>query len=149
MKNDRLGLLMIAASLVVIAIVSGLLYKHQVKLHEDKTRVHGVALTRALSGIEYSQLVFSTDKAGLIHSLIDVQNNEDFAYATVVDLAGEKLYESTSAGSIMPAATMPTEPFAWFGEHNLTSPGDGRQIREFFAPIMNMDQLAGFVRIGC
>jgi hypothetical protein len=31
MKNDRLGLLMIAASLVVIAIVSGLLYKHQVK----------------------------------------------------------------------------------------------------------------------
>lgn len=139
---------MIAASLVVIAIVSGLLYKHQVKLHEDKTRVHGVALTRALSGIEYSQLVFSTDKAGLIHSLIDVQNNEDFAYAAVVDLAGEKLYESTSAGSIMPAATMPTEPFAWFGEHNLTSPGDGRQIREFFAPIMNMDQLAGFVRIG-
>ena len=139
---------MIAASLVVIAIVSGLLYKHQVKLHEDKTRVHGVALTRALSGMQYSQLASSPDNAGLLHSLINVQNNEDFAYAAVVDLAGEKLYETTSAGSIMPAATMPTEPFAWFGEHNLTSPGDGRQIREFFAPVMNMDQLAGFVRIG-
>ncbi len=139
---------MIAASLVVIAIVSGLLYKHQVKLHEDKTRVHGVALSRALSGMQYSQIVSSTNNAGLLHSLINVQNNEDFAYAAVVDLAGEKLYETTSAGSIVPAATMPTEPFAWFGEHNLTSPGDGRQIREFFAPVMNIDQLAGFVRIG-
>ena len=43
---------------------------------------------------------------------------------------------------------MPTEPFAWFGEHNLTSPGDSRQIREFFAPLMKDGQLAGFVRAG-
>jgi len=83
-----------------------------------------------------------------MRSMINVQDNEDFAYGIVVNLAGEKLYEATSAGSIAPAAVMPTEPYAWFGEHNLTSPGDGRQIREFFAPVMKDNQLAGFVRAG-
>ncbi len=139
---------MIAASLIVIAIVSGLLYQHQVKLHEEKIRVHGVALTRALSGAEYSQLVSASDKDSLMRRLINVQDNENFAYGIVVNLTGEKLYETTAAGSIAPAAIMPTEPFAWFGEHNLTSPGDGRQIREFFAPVMKDGQLIGFVRAG-
>jgi two-component system sensor histidine kinase VicK len=148
MKNDRLGLLLIAASLVVIAIVSGLLYKHQTKLLEEKTRVHGVALARTLSSMEYSQLTASSDKGYLMRSLVDVQDNEDFAYGIIVNLAGKKSYEITSAGSIAPMATMPTEPFAWFGEHNVISPGDGREIREFFAPVMKDSQLFGFVRVG-
>ena len=46
-----------------------------------------------------------------MRSLVDVQDNEDFAYGIVVNLAGEKLYEITSAGGIAPMATMPTEPF--------------------------------------
>ncbi|MDO9393042.1 MAG: PAS domain-containing sensor histidine kinase [Methylotenera sp.] len=139
---------MITASLVVIAIVSGLLYQHQIQQYEAKVRDHGVALSRALSSAEYAQLVSGTDKGSLMRNLVNVQNNEDFAYGVIVNTTGEKLNETTSAGSIVPAAAMPTEPFAWFGEHNLISPGDGRQIREFFAPIMLDGQLAGFVRIG-
>jgi sensor histidine kinase regulating citrate/malate metabolism len=148
MKNDRLGLLMITASLVVIAIVSGLLYKHQIQQYDEKIRDHGVALSRALSSAEYSQLLSGSDKSGLMRNLVNVQNNEDFAYSVVVNTNGEKLSEITSAGSIVPAAAMPTEPYAWFGEHNLISPGDGREIREFFAPLMRHGQLAGFVRAG-
>ena len=148
LKNDRLGLLMIAASLVVIVIVSVLLYKNQTKLHEEKTRVYGVALTRALSGAEYSQLVPETGQSSLMRSLVNVQGDENFAYVIVVNLAGEKLYEITSAGSITPAATIPAEPYSWFGEHNVISPGDGRQIREFFAPVMKDGHLAGFIRAG-
>lgn len=149
MKNDRLGLLMIAASLVAIAIVSTLLYTHQIRLHSETTRVHGVALTRALSGAEYSQLVPENDKgSGLVRTLVNVQADADFAYGIVVNVAGNKLYETTSAGSIAPAATMPTEPFAWFGEHRVTSPGDGRPVREFFAPVLKDGQLAGFIRAG-
>lgn len=139
---------MIAASLVVIAIVSGLLYSYQSKLHAEKMRVHGVSLTRALSGTDYSQLVPETGQSNLMKSLVNVQGSEDFAYAIVVNPAGEKLYELTSAGSIAPAAAMPVQPFAWFGEHNVVSPGDGRQIREFFAPVMKDGQLAGFIRAG-
>lgn len=139
---------MITASLVVIAIVSGLLYKHQIQQYDEKIRDHGVALSRALSNAEYSQLSSSSDKGSLMHSLVSVQDNEDFAYSVIVNTAGEKLSEITSAGSIAPAATMPTEPYAWFGEHNLISPGDGREIREFFAPLMKDGQLAGFIRAG-
>lgn len=148
MKNDRLGILMITASLAAIAIISGLLYKHQVTLHEDKIRIQGVALTRALSATDYTQLLPETNKSSLISNLVEVQANEDFAYGIIVNSAGQKLYENTSAGSIAPAVTMPSEPFAWFGEHNVISPGDGRKIREFYAPIMNAGALAGFVRIG-
>ena len=139
---------MIAASLVVIAIVSVLLFKNLTKLYEEKTRVHGVALTRTLSSAEYSQLVPETGQSSLMRSLVNVQGDENFAYAIVVNLAGEKLYEITSAGSITPAATIPTEPYSWFGEHNVISPGDGRQIREFFAPVMKDGHLAGFIRAG-
>jgi PAS domain S-box-containing protein len=148
MKNDRLGMMMIIASLAVIAIVSALLYQHQIQQYEIKVRDHGVALSRALSGAEYAQLVLDADEVSLMRNLVNVQNNEDFAYSVVVNMMGEKLSEITSAGSIVPTAAMPTEPFAWFGEHDLVSPGDGRQIREFFAPIMLEGQLAGFVRVG-
>ena len=148
MKKNRLGLLMITASLVVIAIVSGLLYQHQIKQHEDDIRIQGVALSRALSNMEYAQLVSKTEKGSFLRSLVDVQNNQDFAYSVIVNTAGEKLNEMTSAGSIVPVANMPTEPFAWFGEHQLASPGDNRQVREFYAPLMKEGQLAGFVRTG-
>ena len=139
---------MITATLVVIAIVIVLLFKNQTKLHEEKTRVQGVALTRALSGAEYSQLVPQTGQHTLVRSLVNAQGNENFAYAVVVNVSGEKLYETTSAGSITPTATMPTEPYSWFGEHNVISPGDGREIREFFAPVMKDGHLAGFIRAG-
>lgn len=148
MKNDRLGLWMITASLLVIAIVSGLLYQYQIQQYEEKIRVHGVGLSRAVSSAEYSQVFSGNEKGGLMRSLVNVQDNENFAYSVVVNLAGDKLSEITSAGSIAPAATMPTEPYAWFGEHKLASPGDNRQIREFFAPIMKDGQHVGFVRAG-
>lgn len=148
LKNDRLGFLLIAASLVVIVIVGGLLYQQQVSLHDDKTRVHGVALTRALAASDFSKLALDSDKGRLIRNLVNVQDNEDFAYVLVMNPAGGKLVEHTSLGSIAPPATMPSEPYAWFGEHQLNSPGDGRAIREFFAPVMSDGQLGGFVRAG-
>ena len=100
---------MIAATLAVIAIVSVLLFRNQAKSYEENTRVHGVALARALSSAEYSLLVPETGKSSLIRSMVNIQGNENFAYATVVSPAGEKLYEITSAGSITPAATMPAK----------------------------------------
>jgi two-component system sensor histidine kinase VicK len=148
MKNDRLGLLMIFSTLIVIAIVSGLLYQYQIQQYEEKTRVHGVALSRALSSSDYSQLTSGENKSALMRNLVNVQDNENFAYSIAVNTSGEKLNEVTSAGSIIPVAIMPKEPYAWYGEHNLKSPGDGRQIREFYAPLMKEGNLAGFVRTG-
>jgi signal transduction histidine kinase len=152
MRNDRLGLLMVAASLVVIAIVGGLVYHHQADVQRDRARAHGMAITRTVasveSGDEYAGPVADDDKRALMRSLVSIQDNADFSYLVLVSQAGEKLHEIVSPGSISPVAVMPREPFAWYGEHELASPGDGRRIREFFAPVLKHGQLAGFVRAG-
>jgi len=148
MKSDRLGLLMVAASLAVIGAIVALLHSKQVDLHRDKVRAQGVALARALSGAQLSQLVPAAGEKSLVSSLAAAQASDAFAYAAVVTKSGDKLFEFASAGGIVPAASMPAEPAAWFGEHPQVSPGDGKKIREFFAPVLQKGELAGFVRLG-
>lgn len=139
---------MIAASVAVVALIMWLVYAQQVRLHRDKVRVHGVALTRVLAGAALSQLVPQAGKPSLVATLASVQASDAFAYGAVVTPSGGKLFEVVSAGSIVPPATMPTDPSSWFGEHSLVSPGDGRKIREFFGPVLKNGDLAGFVRAG-
>ena len=146
MKGDRLGLILIAASMAVIGVIVALLYSQQAKVHGDKIRAQGVALARALSGRELSQLI--SGEKNLVSSLASVQGSDAFAYAAVVTKSGAKVFEFASPGSIVPAASMPSEPDSWFGVHSLVSPGDGRKIREFFGPVLENGELAGFVRLG-
>lgn len=148
MKNDRLGLVMIVATLIVIGLIGGLLYQYQLKLHLEKIRASGVTLSRALSSTEYSQLVSESGQNSLMSRLISVQANKEFAYGVVVDRNGKPLGEALSSGAAVPNATMPSEPYAWYGEHSLVAPGDGRKIKEFFAPVLDDGALAGFVRVG-
>jgi PAS domain S-box-containing protein len=152
MKKDRLGLVLIAASLIAIAVVGTLIYRNGVQVHRQGIRVNGTAITRAIAGMESassgSTAIGGLDKEGMLHSLATLQNDDSLAYLVVVDSSGRKLRELASPGSIVPAATMPTEAFAWFGEHMLVSPGDRLPIREFFAPVMSNGQLTGFVRAG-
>jgi two-component system, OmpR family, phosphate regulon sensor histidine kinase PhoR len=148
MKSERLGLVMIAASLVVIGMIIALLYWQQARLYRDKVRSQGVALTRALSGAKLSQLTAGFGEKNLVSTLTSVQGSDAFAYAVVVTKSGDKLFELTSPGSIVPAASMPSEPASWSGEHPLVSPGDGRKLREFFGPVLQGGDLAGFVRLG-
>ena len=150
MKNDLPGLLMVGAAIVVVGLIVGLLYSHQVKVHRDKVRVYGVALTRALSSAELPQLVSEPARNSLVSTLVSVQDSDAFAYAAVVTKSGERLFESVSAGSIVPAASMPSssDPTTWFGEQSVTSPGETRKIREFFGPVLKGGELAGFVRVG-
>ena len=139
---------MIAASLVAIGLIGVLLYQYQLRLYQEKVRLSGVAITRALASADYTQLVPQAGSNSLLARLISAQASDDFAYGLVVDQAGKWLYETTQAGRIAPSATMPAEPFAWFGDHEVTSMSDGRRIREFFAPVMKDGALAGFVRLG-
>lgn len=148
MKSDRVGLTMIAASLLVVGAIIALLYAKQNHLHRDKVRAQGVALARALSATQLSQLLPVAGQKNLVSSFASAQASDAFAYAALVTRSGEKLYEFTSPGSIVPAAAMPAEPSSWFGEHPLVSPGDGKPIREFFAPVLQKGELVGFVRIG-
>lgn len=139
---------MIAASLAVIGLIMWLVYAQQVKLHRDSVRVQGVALTRALSAADLSQLVPAGGRQSLVATLVNVQASNAFAYAALVGVSGAKLFEVASPGAIVPVAAMPADPASWFGAHALTLPGDGRDIREFFAPVLQDGNLAGFIRAG-
>ena len=139
---------MIVASLVVVAAIIGLLYAKQTHLHRDKVRAQGVALARALSGTQLSQLLPASGQKNLVSSFASAQASDAFAYAALVDKSGQRLYEFTAAGSIVPSAAMPSDPASWFGEQPLVSPGDGKPIREFYAPVLQKGELVGFVRIG-
>ena len=149
MKNDRFGLLLIAGSVIVIGLILWLLHANQVRVYRDKVRVLGVAMTRALSTVQLSQLVPESRGNSMINTLLSVQGSDGYAYALVVRKSGEPLFENASSGTIVPAAKMPvTDPSEWFGEHKLASPGDGREIREFYGPVLKDGELAGFARVG-
>src|SRR5262249_30832713 len=132
----------------VVGMIITVLYTKQSNLHRDQVRSQGVALARALSGAQLAQLMPASGEKNLVSRLASAQSSDSFAYAAVVTKSGEKLYEFTSPGSIVPSASMPVEPASWFGEHPLVSPGDGKPIREFFAPLLQKGELVGFVRLG-
>ncbi len=147
MNNDRLGLVMIAATLVVIALIGNWLFGYQVGGHQEKVRVMGTALARAISSADYDQVV-PADNGGysLMSRLVYVQANQDFAYGAVVDPAGRRVYVMGQA-RLMADVSMPQEPFAWFGEETRSLVGDERKVLEFHAPLMKSGVLAGFVRV--
>lgn len=138
---------MIAATLAVIALIGNWLFGYQVNIHQEKVRVMGTALARALSSADFDQVV-PADGGGssLMARLVFVQANQDFAYGAVVDPAGHRLY-ATGNNRLIPAAQMPQEPFSWFGEQTLGLVGDDRKVLEFHAPLMKAGVLAGFVRV--
>ncbi len=146
MKHDRFGAVMLVAGVLVAGLIAALLYWHQLRVHRDSIRIHGVAMVRALSLVEMPRL--APGATSLLSALARVQRSDAFAYGVVVSKSGAKLSEITSPGTIVPAASMPAEPASWFGEHLLTSPGDGRKIREFFGPVLTQGELEGYVRVG-
>lgn len=148
MKSDRLGLVMITASLAVVAlIVAALLVQHQ-RSHERQVRAQGSSLARSLSSLPFEQLAPSAERRGVLHAAVGAQRSEGFAYALLVSPEGAPLAEVVAAGHLPPEAKPPVEPAGWFGERELRTPDDDRRILEFHAPVMDHGKLAAFVRLG-
>lgn len=57
MKSDRIGLVVVLASLTAIAAIVYLVFQHQNGDRVADIRGQGVSLVRALSGVPYDQLV--------------------------------------------------------------------------------------------
>ena len=148
MKNDRLGLLMIVATLAVIAMTVALIAVQQGKAHERQIRAQGIGLSRTLSSLPFEQLAPQAGRPGLLQTLLGVQRSTDFAYGLLVTPTGAKLAEVIAPTTLIPDATLPREPAGWVGDQALQAPGDGRQIHEFYGPVLQNGSLAGFVRIG-
>ena len=56
-SSERAALVMIVASLAVIACVVGLLMVHQKNGREDQIRARGISLARLLSGLPSDELI--------------------------------------------------------------------------------------------
>ena len=148
LKADRIGLVIVLASLSAIAAITYMVFQYQ---HQDRVadiRVQGVSLVRAMSGVPYEQLAPGGEQQGVLQVLGHGARGDDFAYLSIVDKTGTTVNELAADGIIVPAARIPTEPSAWLGETQLDSLPNQFRIIEFHAPLLSAGDLQGFVRLG-
>jgi PAS domain S-box-containing protein len=148
MKNNRLGLVMIAASLAVIGLLVALTLAFQARSHERQIRAQGVSLSHLVASLPFDQLTAGAERRSVLKTAVGAQRSEGFAYALLVAPDGRPLVEETVPGTVVPAAALPLEPAGWYEQRELRAPDDGRRIVEFRAPVMDRGHLAGFVRLG-
>jgi two-component system sensor histidine kinase VicK len=147
-RNERVGLIMIAASLLVMGVVVYLAFDYQVDLRLKQSRVQGIGLVRVLGGMSWDELLPNQGKQGILQAFKHGQNNPDFAYGVVVDKEGTAVTEITQPGVIIPNYPVPSEPTSWLGERIVQSSGAQSEFLEFHAPVFEDGNHMGHVRLG-
>lgn len=148
MRNNRLGILIIAGALLVIVALVALIFTYQLQAREADITASGTRLARTLSTLPAAQFGTDAQPGSTFHTLIGLEKTPEFAYGVLVDTGGRKLTQVTAPGVVIPDASFSSEPSTWFGSRTLASPADGRTIREFHAPSLEQGELKGFIRIG-
>jgi signal transduction histidine kinase len=146
LKADRLGLVIVVASLLVITAIILLLFTNQRDGQIVEIRTQGVSLARAISGVPYEHLVPGGQQQGVVQALLHGTGNKKLAYVTISDQQGLTVAEAVADGLIVPTARIPTEPSAWLGDMQQTAGQD--EFVEFHAPLLQQGDLRGFVRLG-
>lgn len=148
LKTDRIGLVIVLASLSAMAAIGYMVFKYQHQERLANIRAQGVSLVRALSGVPYDQLAPGGKQQGVLPVLRHSAKGDDFAYLSIVDRAGTRINEMAAPGIIVPAAKIPVEPSAWLGEAQLDELPNRPRMIEFYAPLLDAGDLRGFVRLG-
>ena len=138
---------MIIASLMVIAVILGLLFTYQQKSRETEIRSQGISLVRLLSQMPHEQLMQQNATQNVLQ-LVRSHNDPDFAYALVVDAEGTPLNKVTAPGVIVPTHRLPDNSGSRLGEHELALEATGRTVTEFYAPTLLDTDLPGHIRLG-
>jgi signal transduction histidine kinase len=84
LKSDRIGLVIVVASLAAIAVIAWLVFQNQQADRVLDIRSQGVSLARAVSGIPYDELVPGGQQQGLVQVLRHSAGNNDLAYVVLV-----------------------------------------------------------------
>lgn len=148
LQSDRLGLMMIISSLVVISTITVFLFKYHLDSRLEQIRSQGTSLVRLLASLPNNRMASGEQRSNLLQLIRNSQDNPAFAYAAVVDTIGTLLGEASIPGTIIPFAPVPTEPSAWIGERILDYKVDNRQILEYHSPVFKDGNLEGYIRIG-
>ncbi|MDH5469474.1 MAG: PAS domain-containing sensor histidine kinase [Gammaproteobacteria bacterium] len=147
-KREHLGLTMIIASLVVIMVTLFLLFSNQQNERINHNREQGTSLARLISRIPFEQLVAGSGQSGALSVLQHSSTDSGFAYVAIVNPQGVPLTEVTAPGVLVPGGQLPVSPASWLGERDLQLPGDQGTVTEFYAPLLEQGEIAGYVRLG-
>ena len=146
--NQRLGLTMIIATLVVMVAIAYLLFDQQRSEREAQARSQGLDLVRLLASISWDELTPQPGRRGFLEVMGRGQGNPDFAYGAIVDLRGQLVGEVTRPGVIVPQVPIADVPTGWLGQRVIPQQGTERRFIESHAPLFSGDQIRGFVRLG-
>lgn len=146
--NQRFGLIIILATLLVMGATGYILFDYQRDNREALARAQGLDLARLLSGMPWRELVPQDGRQGFLEVLKRGQGNPDFAYGAIVAIDGSIQSEVTRAGVIVPPARIDDEPTSWLGQRLLASQDKAARYIESHAPVFADDLHKGFVRLG-
>lgn len=139
---------MIVASLAVIIVLIGSLFEYLQRVQTAEVRSRGVDLARLLASIPFEQLVPATASQGGLHLLKVNQENTNFAYAILAGTDGEILAEVTASGFAISESLQVDELSNWPGERMFSSSDYGRDLLEFYAPMLGADDRLVNIRLG-
>ncbi|MCP4982667.1 MAG: PAS domain-containing protein [Gammaproteobacteria bacterium] len=148
--NQRFGMIMIIATLLVMVATVYILFDYQRDNREALARAQGLDLARLLSGMSWNELVPQAGRKGLLAVLSQGHSNADFAYGAVVDIDGKVATEVTRSGVIVPVGDIINEPTGWLGQRILAANDTASQVEfiETHAPVFDDGVHKGFVRLG-
>ncbi|MCP4875807.1 MAG: PAS domain-containing protein [Gammaproteobacteria bacterium] len=148
--NQRFGMIMIIATLLVMVATVYILFDYQRDNREALARAQGLDLARLLSGMSWNELVPQAGRKGLLAVLSQGHSNADFAYGAVVDIDGKVATEVTRSGVIVPIGDIINEPTGWLGQRILPANDTASQVEfiETHAPVFDDGVHKGFVRLG-
>ena len=146
MTSQRLGLTFIVITLAVIGAGAVLLLDSHREQHLSRMENHGTELIGVLSRMPLEALAPDSGQQGPLDLLASGDGHNGLAYAEVTDSDGV-VRASMSRIAVLPAAAPAATPADWNGMRRIDAPG-GKQLREYFAPILTDGARAGHIRIG-
>jgi signal transduction histidine kinase len=146
MTSQKLGLMMIAGTLLAIGVIGTVFTLDAEKRRYNEIRAEGVALVRLLGSFAWDELAPEAGNS-VLEPLRARIGRSALAYTAIVDQAGmvRAYIGEKDALAIDPDASTSTEN--WLSERDMSTP-DGRGVLEFTAPLARGDALAGSLRVG-
>jgi PAS domain S-box-containing protein len=147
-RKERLGLTMIVASVAVISVTVYLLVRNQGEARVEHLRSQGATIARILADVPFAELSARNQDYGPMRLLQLSQNSWRFAYAVFVGNDGTVLNAAASPTINVGAMFKSAPAGAWSGDRQFPLPDTGREVMEFFAPVVEGSDVVGTVRIG-
>ncbi len=148
-SNQRLGLMVLLASVVAAGLVIFFFLNQNRQLNTDQLHRQGYQLVRLLAKIIPAEPESSTSRlAEVRHTLAGVEDMPSFAFLAILDQKGVVLERLAPPGGTLPSFSPDPDPASWYYERiGRKMPGSGK-LMEFGAPLLRSGELYGHLTLG-